>query len=120
MASRYDIAVEALHKLSWLVPNFNDCVLLVPGDFLSPEVELSIDVPKLSVIFMSNKLLPKRLHQVLVELILDRCPALCRIMKCQQMPLNFRGKFKEPVEVTLQCSWSATPDVCYVYNKLIQ
>ena len=80
MAFCYSIAVEALHKLSWSVLNFKDCVLLILGDFLSQEAKLGINFPTLSITFMSDKLLPKRLYQALLELILDWRPALCRIM----------------------------------------
>ena len=67
---------------------------------------------------MSDKLLSERLHQALVQLVVDRCSALCRIVKCQQMPLHFRGNFTDGVEVMLKCSWSATPVVFYVYDRL--
>ena len=109
VASRYNIAVQARHQLSLWLPNFEHCMHLILGDFLSQTAHMEIDFTWLLVAFMSNMLLPERLHQELVQLILSRCPALRRIIKCQMMPLHFWGSFEEPDEVILQCSWSATP-----------
>ena len=67
---------------------------------------------------MSDMLLPERLHQVLVQLILDRCTVLRRIVKCQQMPHFFLENFTDGIKVMLQCSWSATPVAFYVYDRL--
>jgi hypothetical protein len=89
MAPCNNITVEALYKLSWLITNLEDYMLLVLNDVTSPQVKISIDSPKLSVIFMSNKLLPKRLHHVLVELILRASQNI----KCQQALLHFRNMF---------------------------
>ena len=69
---------------------------------------------------MFDKLFPEDLHQTLVQLVLDWCPIFFRIVKYQQMLLHFRGSFRDPVEVMIQCSWSAIPVVFYVYNMLIE
>ena len=81
---------------------------------------MDIDFPKLSVTLISDRLLPKRPHQALVQLILHQCPVLHRTIKYQAMPPHFWGSFGDPIEVMLQCSWSATPAAFYVYDKLIE
>ena len=118
VASRYDIAVQARHRLSVSLPNFEHRVHLILGDFLSRTAQMEINLTRLSVAFMSDMLLPEVLHHELVQLIVSRCPALRRIVKCKSMPRHFRGNFEEKGKIMVQCSWSATPVAFYVYDRI--
>ena len=79
---------------------------------------MEMNLTRLSVAFMSDMLLPEVLHQELVHLIVSRCPALRRIVKCKLMPRHFRGEFEEKDKIMVQCSWSASPVAFYVYDRI--